>query len=598
MRSTTSSNEIMTIVRDNFKRFWTVPAFCLFLFLVSGFVPVVLLGTGDGLVDFSMISFNENVGYVPCMLILAIGSGMTVFSYLQSPSAANYVHSLPISRSKLFVANVLSGLLMIAAPIVINGIIMSIVGMNALFITWTIVTFICCAAMFAITVFAAMISGNTLMHLFNAGFFNGVLTMILVVILAVCDSLLVGYETQGGLLDFILRSNALTAAIGETSRSWICLAYLAVTAAFLIIAWLIYKKRPIERSGNSLIFSWTRALLFLICVSCGAILSGLFFATILSADPPIGFNKDMIVGLVLGGLAVFVVGSVLIDRSAKIFTKRNILPAAIALGLAFAVTLGMSADVLGYNKYVPEASEVKSVCIDTAHSELFNSYDGDYSLITFRGESVFYKEAKDTEEIAGMHYPGFSSEESINAVIALQQALINQERNDMTELDCVKIIYELNNGKHVTRSYNLYVPPDSDQTSFDLDPAIRKAAGDLYESKEFKQIYSLNNLKDDYFEKGGITYCVDYDEEDPNDGFYAISNKDVEGLKEAMEKDFQELGYDKAFQYKGVISIIRKDNNTYDEDSEEAFADVLDIPIPKDAKHTKAWLKEHEDLWK
>ena len=137
---------------------------------------------------------------------------------------------------------------------------------------------------------------------------------------------------------------------------------------------------------------------------------------------------------------------------------------------------------------------------------------------------------------------------------------------------------------------------DSDGTAKDIDPAVRKAAAELYEAKEFKQIYSLNNLKDDYFEKGGITYCVDYGSEDPNDGFYAISNKDAKGLKEAMEKDFQELGYDKAFQHKGVISIMRKGNNTYDEDSEEAFADVLDIPIPKDAKHTKAWLKEHNYL--
>ena len=595
MRSTTSSNDIKTIVRDNFKRFWTVPAFGLFWLLIWGLVPVMLLSSADDIVEFSDFTYNVNIGYPIFVMLMPIVCGLTVFSYLQNPSASNHMHSLPLSRSKLFWANVLSGLLMIAAPIIANGIIMSIYAVctgNPMFFKWMIVTFICSAAIFAITAFAAMISGNTLMHLFNACFFNGALALILVVIVNLCETMLMGYETPDGLMTFILYSNAFTASIGESSRLLISIVYLVVTVAALLVAWTIYKRRPIERTGESLVFSWTRALLFLICVFSGALLIGLFTVTILSNDSIYRLDHNMVIGMLIGGVATFVIGSILIDRSAKIFTKQNLLPAAIALALAFAVSGGASADVFGYSKYIPQVKDVKSVCVDVQNSSLFvASNDKDNTASFFPGYADYYKNVAEVKEINDTLYPCFSSEESIEAIIGLQESLLGQKTEDMTYIDSVRFVYELKNGKTVRRSYDIYVPIDGEEDADAIDPKIRKAAGELYDSKEFKTIYSLNNLKPDYFEKGAVTYCIDPYGEDSD--YLAISTKDAIELKAAMEKDFQKLNYDKAMNYSGVIDATRKTDPNADVDDDDAFTDMIEFSIPKEAKNTRTWLKDH-----
>lgn len=601
MRSTTSSNAIKTIVRDNFKKFWTVPAFGLFWLLIWGLVPVMLLSSADDIIEITHFTYNVNIGYPIFVLLMPIVCGLTVFSYLQNPSASNHMHSLPLSRSKLFWANVLSGLLMIAAPIIANGIIMSIYAActgNPMFFKWMIVTFICSAAVFAITAFAAMISGNTLMHLFNACFFNGVLALILIVFIILCDTMLTGYETSDGLMMFTRYSNAFTASIGRGSRLLICIVYLAVTAVALLVAWAIYKKRPIERTGESLIFSWTRGLLFLICVFSGALLIGLFIATIMSGDSIARLDHIMIIGMLIGGVATFVIGSILIDRSSKIFTKQNLLPAAIALALAFVVSGAVNADVLGYSKYVPEVKDVKSVCVDVQNTALLSAYDDEGNSATyFPGYADYYENVAEVKAINGL-YPCFSSEESIGAIIDLQESMIDQKTEDMECTESIRFIYELNNGKTVKRAFDLYEPLEgvNNGTLSKIDPEIREAVSRLYDSKEFKTIYSLNNLKRDYFEEGAVTYCIDPygDDSDYHDSDYlAISTKDAIGLKAAMEKDFQKLNYDKAMNYSGVIEITRKTDPNAEMDDDDAYIDTIVLSIPKDAKNTRAWLKDH-----
>ncbi len=595
MRSTTSSNDIKTIVRDNFKKFWTVPAFGLFWLLIWGLLPAVLDSSGTGMFELASLASNENVGYLIAILLLPIVCGVTVFSYLQNPSSANYMHSLPLSRSKLFGANVLSGLLMIAAPIVANAVIMCIYAActgGTLFFKWMIVTFICTAAIFAITVFAAMISGNTLMHLFDACFFNGVLTLILIVITNLCDTMLMGYETSDRLMTLIFDSNALTASIGGVSRLLICIVYLAVTVVALLIAWGIYKRRPIERTGESLIFSWTRALLFLICVFSGALLIGMFNGMIMSNDSLTRFDHNMLIGMLIGGLATFVIGSILIDRSAKIFTKKNVLPAAIALALAFAVSGGVSTDVFGYSKYVPEAENVNSVCVDVQNTSLLVAHtDENNSATFFPGDADYYQNVAEVREINNAHYPCFSSKESIDAIIDLQERLLGQKTDDVTCIDTVRFVYELKNGRTVRRTYDVYVPTDGEDNAAWIDPKIREAVGGLYDSKEFKTIYSLNNLKPDYFEKGAVMYCMDPYGDDSD--YYAISTKDAIELRAAMEKDFQKLTYEESMHYGGVVDITRKSDPNTEMDEDDSLMDVLNLPISKDAKNTRAWLKDH-----
>ena len=592
MKSQASSNEMRTIIRDNFKKFWTVPALGLFWLLVWGFLPIILSHKGhkatlDAMTAFSL---NENFGYVLGILILAVGSGMTVFSYLQNPGASNYIHSLPINRGKLFAANVISGGLMILGPLVVNCVLMSLLAGNAIFLKWFVVTAISCFVIYAITIFAAMVSGNTLTHLFNAGFFNFVLSMIMLVIYAVLNDLLLGYEPSENWITALLNSNGLTAFIGEgESRVWMCVIYLVVGIVALFIGWTLYRRRPIERTGSSVVFSWVRTVLFLLCISCGAILSGILFGDVMNDGGALAVDYKMIIGMAAGALIVYVIGSLMIDRSARIFTKRNLLPAAIALALAFAVTGGIGADVFGYSKTIPDANDVKTVYVETANDVLFTSYDKEGSGYSFRGDGFFFKDsAAKTVKIGGNKVLGMTSDEAIQAARDLHQSLIDQDRSEGSSIGSVGIVYELKNGKQLRRSFQIYVTESEVNSIADYDPRITEAAEAFYNCPEFKQVYSLYNLKTEFLEKSTVLYWPNvYD----GDDFYTIPRKDVKSLIDALEQDFQDSKYGDSTKFEGSIDIIVPGEK---EDEEN----TLSIPIKKTDVHMKEWINTHQDILK
>ncbi|MDO4868716.1 MAG: hypothetical protein Q4A65_00280 [Bacillota bacterium] len=591
MRSMTSSSEIKTILRDNFKKYWTVPALGLFWLLVWGFVPTLL--SGSDMENLRMMAANENFGYVSGILILAIGSGMTVFSYLRDPGAANYIHSLPVSRKKLYLANILSGILMIAGPLVVNAAVMSALAGSLLFVKWLIITAVSCFAIFSITVFAAAISGNTLMHLFNSGLICSLVTGVTAVIYAACQSLLLGYDTPRGLLNFMYNANPLMPFISPgKSIVMLGIIYLAVGLAALLIGWLLYARRPIERTGSSLIFPWTRAGLLIICVFCGAILSGLFFAEIFSDLESIKFGSGMITGMVIGALIVFVVGSVMIDRSARIFTKRNLIPAALSLVLAFAVTAGLSADITGYGSKIPAANEVETAYVDLSSIDLFGTmgemgaesggyqfrYDANNYILDGAGTYKF----PDTE----IKVIGMNSGDTIDAVRDLHKSLMNQDSENGSWDDDVQIVYQLKNGKEMRRCYSIYTSnSDAKDPRKYIDPAVRGAAKKIYESEEFKTRYSLHNIKPGLLEHSMFTYNrTVYKNGQEQDEYIQIPNQKVPELIKAMEQDFQENSYEESLVYETFIDVTPNDY---------FYGDGLILAITKDSKHTKAWLDDN-----
>lgn len=593
MRSMTSSSETKTILKDNFRKYWTVPALGLFWFLVWSFIPLMQADADTKDYIIENYSVNENLGYIIGICFLAIGSGMTVFAYLRDTGASNFVHSLPISRSRLFASNLLSGLLMIAVPIVINGILMSLATGSALFIKWILITGVSCFAIFAITVLTAMISGNTLMHLFNAAFVCSMVSLVARVLDALFTSLLLGYIATPGWQDFMSYSNPLMAFVGtESPKGILCVVYLAVGIAAILAGWVLYKKRPVERTENSLIFSWTRPALFLICVFCGAILSGLYVIKVLSSEDIVKFGGTMIIGLVIGSLIVFVVGSLMIDRSARIVTKRNLLPAAISLALAIAISAGASADVTGYGSKIPDTADVDTVYVDLSSVDLFGAYniDAEYGF-SFRYNANNYKPGDYTTKTFGDNETpvmGMTSKEAIGAATDIQKEMIGQDRNRPYEGESVIIVYKMKNGKEIWRKYEVLTDEVTDYARAGIDPSIVEAAGKLYDSKEFKQKYSLKNLIPELVEHGVFTYeTID---EEGNSVYHSIDPKDTPALLDALEKDFQENKHADSIFTDSCLDLSMDENYV---DNFEYYEGGMSMPVSKATKHTNAWLDDH-----
>ena len=588
MRSAASSNDIMTIIKDNFRKYWSVPLIACIWYLLSGFISV-LMEDEPKLIQYNLqiLSENGSFGYVMAILILGIGSGMTVFAYLRSPGSADYMHSLPISRNRLFLANLLSGILMIAVPILLNAIVMSLVAGNIMFIKWAVMTGVCCFAIFAITVFAGMLSGNTLMHLFNALFFNGFVTVFLAVIDLLCESFLLGYTTSESWGNVVSASNPLTAFIFTTgvSRVTLCIIYFLVGVIALALAGFLYHRRKIERTGESVVFPWVRAVLFLYCIFCGCIMLGLFTLELLSSDDGLRFGLPMIVGMLIGALLIFVIGSLLIDRSAKIFTRRNMLPAAAALVLAFAVTLCISGDVTGYGEYVPDSDEIETVYLDPWDEGIYTGEEN-YDTWNSRFDAEYYETGADKTVSIGDHkIIGMQSDDNIETVRVLHQCLIDQDRSDSSAMSgSIELVYELKNGHKVRRSYDLYMG-SGDEGPVDLQEGIFEGIAEYYDSKEYKEKYSLKNLKADVFGKGTIRfYPHAIDDEDSTDGEgVAVPNKYGKELVAALDADFMAGKYMSDRMCESFVTVQLP--KSYEE---------ISFPVPENSKHMKAWLEKHE----
>ena len=573
-----------TILWDNFRKYWTVPAIGLFWLLVCGVVPILLSSRvvypSVRKETVESMALNLNPGYVLGILILAIGVGMTVFSYLMNPGASNYIHSLPVRRGRLFAEHVLSGLLMITAPLLINAIAMSLVtGYPLLFLKWFVCTEISCFAIFGVTAFAAMLSGNTLMHLFNTVFFNSILSLVLLTVYALSGEMLLGYERPEGWIQLLMNSNALIAFIGSDYPRWIpCVIYGLVGAAALAAACGLYRRRAIERTGSSVMFSWVRSLLFIVCVFCGSVLTGLVFLELLGNGHEYRLNVNMIIGMIVGALLVYVVGSIMIDRTARIFTRNNLLPAALALLLAFGVTAGLGADVLGYSSRVPATDEVQRVYLSLSSDMTIN---GDSQ----RFDAGFYKNANEdnTAMIEEHRQMGFAGTETKTAVQDLHRGLIEQDRNQDYQTGTITILYELKNGRRMIRSYGVYGSEENHDAS--SEKAVMDALRAFYETEEFKETYSLKNLKSEVFPDGTAVLWTTTKEGEEIES-RAIPYGDMESLQAALEEDFQASTYDECIAAETSIRVAPA-GSSWEE---------LSFPVTKRSKAMQIWLKEHKDI--
>lgn len=632
MKSTTSSNDMRTVLRDNFRKYWSIPLLGVVLFLFCGVSPILFSEDGVQISrEMARLASNASFGYVSAILILSIGSGMTVFAYLRNPSAADYMHSLPLRRSRLFVLNVISGLLMMGVPILINAVVMTVYVGSLLFVKWAIATGVCSLCIFGITVFAGMLSGNTLMHLFNALFFNSFVTVFLATIDTTLHSLLTGYASGSNFVTLVMASNPLTAFIvSDVSRGILCSIYLPVGVVALVLAGFLYRKRRIERTGESVMFPWVRTVLFLYCIFCGSGIIGIVMTELFVTGGSHRLSVVLSLGMIVGALLIFIVGSLLIDRTARIFTRRNLLPACIALLLAFAVSFGLSADIFGYSRYIPETEEIESVYLNPYEVFLADSTEDMmiYSL-TPRIDAKFYdlpkKDAAEAEDAADMadnadaagtadtadaanradavdmvdaaeiledvRVFGLKDPEAIEAVRQLHEALGAQPKEESYSVSgSVSLMYKLKNGHKVCREYIIYSDSDGN-TAPGLKSAVSKSVQKYYDSKGFRDAYSLNNLKASLFDKGTILYYPEasYDEVTGESAEpITIPHKYSAGLKAALEADFQECSYEDSKSFSSYVSVsIPESESEYEE---------IPFPIPDKGKHMKAWVKEHKSL--
>ncbi len=598
MRSARSSetgkgNPGRVLIGCDIRRFWAVPALLMLSLLAVCPVACLLIGGNRKTRQDFVLSMGENT-YMVCTVLFfafAIAAAVAVFGYLQRQSEANLIHALPVSRKRLFAVHYGTGLLMLLIPVLIAGLSMMAFGeLPLMLIRWIGLSWLACWAFFSIAVFAGTVSGNLFMHIFNYLFFMFLPAMLLALLSWFAEMLLYGYSTPDVVNRILSAVTPAAALVGLPSAGRV-IGYVLCSALLTVLSLAIYRRRAVENTGDSLIFSWTRLALVGLVTFLGSLMMGGLFWTVSDAAVTPRSQTALLVGMAFGFAATFLVISLIVYRGKDIFRKKNLIAGAAALLAAALFVGGLAADLPGYEKVRFDPEMMSRVSVTSADSDSF--------LSTSRFDASCFVRENGEDEAAGA--PLWLEERTnIEAVCRMQNVLAEEGEEAAkaaagreTDVDeepgnhyygSVSLEGKTKEGKLIRREYG--------NVSREIGTKIRPEFETIYESAEFKDMFRLSNLR----------YAVDqmtvngYAKGTGNDlGAMTLSEKDRAELIAALDRDFAEQTYARYEEMEEITAEERPGETYYVIDIE--MADSLDgcigINVTSESPAAYAWLKKH-----
>lgn len=312
---------------------------------------------------------------------------------------------------------------------------------------------------------------------------------------------------------------------------WIYMLILLLQiAVFGAAAYALYRKRPAQTGGKSMVFPKTKPVIKTIIMIMGSLYLAVFMATTTDQDNMVWYG---LFGAVCGLLILQVVLQTIMEGNFKEALGGKISFAAAA-GVILIIYFVHACDLTGFDTWLPDSDRVESFAFVRDRDYYYSFYDKDGSYQSSQDylmENMQIDDPQLKEELLSMlalaiqngdyYYQGDNYSEK-----SYSQGTAIFEDGGEQETVCVK--FRLSNGKEVKRSYCLK-----------LD-AIRSYWVNLYELPEYKQsIYMLlqDSTKTWFFGDGkepGVSYYT------YNLGTSDSSSKGaalVEELFEAMKKD-------------------------------------------------------------
>ncbi len=559
-----------SIVKSDFKRYWWVMA--VFMLMLALFVlPDAVKNTAypKSFADCFFLKTDRGV----LSFIFAFAFGGMLFSYLHRGNSASCLHGLPIKRGTQYNSHILSGVILLIVPIIISSIVIFIecVCLNSgeiFALKFALKYFYTCSVYavttLLVTVFASMLSGNTIASYVFAGGF---------IVLPFAIETICNYVLEANLYGFT--ASSYTAISGKlyiygidkmcSSKSLVYIVMLVVL--FFVNKWL-YKIRSIESYEEIIAFKVLRPI-FMYAV---AVFFGLLGWVMLNSM--FEFKNLFLGTMPLGILAL--VAAFMLNR--KSFGIKGLLKPLIIFVLGMGILqLCFVFDITGYERRVPDISKVVSVepyeDVGIYSGYINNSYT----------DGVYYED---------IGYKGvLTDEKDIDNILKFHNAIVDNRKLNKSDIksgsERVTFKYNLDNGKILERSYVL----DSNLYS---DYFKSYYENDVYKKVAYP-ILNDNEKKINYVQYNG------FDREDS----VRLRFIDYDKLNEALKNDIMALGYNEIkdiniYGYgRGRSITINCDEVVEYQGKELKFERELDIGLNGNFKNTNqlidSYLASHGD---
>ena len=580
------SKPVRTIILNDFRRFWVLSlAEFLVLFLATTSVVVINYSDLQSVSGYVMAIMDmSNIFMTGAVCIFAVLAAVVVFRYMNLVNAAAVCHSLPVTRGQLYAGHLISGYILAAVPVIVNGIILMILTkpvyydenmyyslaseaikgrdmftVKAVIVT-TLLLLLIMLFVYVVSVFAGMLCGTSVMHVIGAFGLNALVPALLAAFCEYAQLFLYGFSTSSAMRHIIKLS---TPVLGITSMRTNefpksdsisilpVVIYILTAAAIVAAGYLLYRQRKLENATEPLVFK------FIIPVVCGLIT--FFAATLVSLFA--GEPDRFFIWFIAGTAVFYMLSRMLALKTTRVFNKSTFKAFGIyAVIIAIFISI-FAFDVTGYEKRIPADAEIRSATTDMFYQYIQNEHNNGYAEFT-SDENI--------ENIKALHKELLAKKPSS----AISGVLEYDFGDSGSSGSCG---YTLSNGHRLNRSYDV---------SFDFikDSKALKA---IYESDEYKDMYSLYNcdmLKD--LNKVSAS-LVSYISEE----YYStdIKSEGIDGLIAAMEKDFKNRTFDEELNSNNALGAIELSRSVSGKD----IGDYERISVLESDTSTVNWLKKH-----
>lgn len=480
----------LPLCKKQIKRFW--PLWGMYTFVLFMLMPVsLLLEAQNKFVSQDLyLRLNQHGVMMAAQsapwIALAFGVlvAMALWSYLYNNRSVSMIHALPLRRETLFFTNYLTGILFFLVPNLF--VFLLTLGAEAMIGTvtikglaiWLLCQTLLCFFFFSFATLFAFVTGHilalpALYMIFS--FLTAALSMLLDFSFR---EFVYGYTA--GSIPFLnwfgkwlspayafikeLRlTYPMTSAGGQEFPTAqihgisVVLGYAVAGLLMAVIAYLLYRYRKLEQSGEVIVVSFLRPI-FKYGV---AICSGLVFGNVFYQILPGLFTRGMVsmlFFLLLWGAIGYFAAEMLLRKSFRVF-RQSYKGCLVVLVLLSASMLAMEWDLGGYEKTIPSETQVEEVTISNPYNVQVQNPE-DIAKVLALHESVL-REKDQIERWRSGEDP-------------LMQSLIDQSqtRNGIYLEECswnyIELDYKLKDGTHLKREYQIPITKDllsQDQSS-------------------------------------------------------------------------------------------------------------------------------------
>lgn len=469
------------------------------------------------------------------LLVVPIGIGVLVFRYIQRRRSASLYHSLPLTRTELYITSWISSLILFVAPLIFNVIIMFLLNgfsflseyySAALIFEWLGFNLLFGILFLSMSIFVGMFTGSSIAQIIFVYILNFLPYFLVEFTQINLRSLLFGFETYSypdfykympmSMLDTI-RSGKLTAGLVAT--------YIITSIILIIGGWIAFKLRRPETAGDIITFRPVKPIFVFGVTLCATLLGSTYLTSILRIQ---SFGLT-IVGFFISSLLSYIIIQMITNKTFKVLNtyKGYIAFAVVLIVVACAVKL----DVFGYVNKIPQAGEVEEVYIGYDINWWQHKDDPDYN--------TRYHFSQNDDEKSRL----FSAPENIENITKLHKAILDKRAK---QGQIQYIAYKLKNGEQIIRHYVV----DEKFYASEMEPIYLSQE---YLGKRFPILHqSVDNIK-----------YMEFTDNRMGKNSAVISDKNkMEQLKKAMMEDINKIDLKNVMYYYDNYLFINITDNT------------------------------------